>query len=186
MLGRNKKSITKEILQYLLISGAICVAASSTYFWWRIWLNIFKKKYPKKRFNNTFDYLRKRGLIEIRRKNHDIEIALSEKGREKTIKLQIDELKIKKPEKWDEKWRIVIFDIMEVKKIIRNAFRRKLKELGFYPLQKSVWVCPYPCEKEIGILRKFLGVGGESIKLIVAEHIENDGFLRKFFDLELD
>lgn len=41
---------------------------------------------------------------------------------------------------WDGKWRIVIFDIPEQKRIVRNLFRRNLKKWGFKYLQKSVWV----------------------------------------------
>lgn len=41
---------------------------------------------------------------------------------------------------WDKKWRIVIFDIPEEKRIIRNLFRRNLKKWGFKHLQKSVWI----------------------------------------------
>lgn len=41
---------------------------------------------------------------------------------------------------WDGKWRIVIFDIPEERRIIRNLFRRNLKKWGFKQLQKSVWI----------------------------------------------
>jgi DNA-binding transcriptional regulator PaaX len=39
--------------------------------------------------------------------------------------------------KWDEKWRIVAFDIPEKFKTGRDALRRKLKEVGFHELQKK-------------------------------------------------
>lgn len=41
---------------------------------------------------------------------------------------------------WDGKWRIVIFDIPESKRVIRNLFRRNLKKWEFKNLQKSVWI----------------------------------------------
>ncbi len=44
---------------------------------------------------------------------------------------------------WDELWRLVIFDIEEIKKKKRDIFRNKLKELGFAQLQKSVWITPH-------------------------------------------
>lgn len=43
-------------------------------------------------------------------------------------------------EKWDGKYRIVIFDIPEQKRLIRDLFRRNLKKWGFKHLQKSVWI----------------------------------------------
>ncbi len=44
------------------------------------------------------------------------------------------------PKEWDGKWRIVVFDIPEQKRLIRNMFRRNLKKWGFKQLQKSVWI----------------------------------------------
>lgn len=46
-------------------------------------------------------------------------------------------------QRWDRKWRIVIFDIEEEQRSIRDSFRLKLKELGFGQLQKSVWLTPF-------------------------------------------
>jgi len=188
MKSGGRGSITKEILKYLLLVGAFYFAASSPYFCYKFWQNLLKKKHSKQKLtkrsiSNSFYYLLKRGLIEIEREGADVKIALTEKGKKLGQKYQIDDLKIKTPKKWDGKWRIVIFDISQTKRIIRDIFRRKLKELGFYQLQKSVWVYPYSCEREIEILRKFLGVGKRNIRLIVAESIEEDKFLRKFFKL---
>lgn len=41
---------------------------------------------------------------------------------------------------WDGKWRIVMFDIPENKRVIRDSFRRKLKEWKFKRWQQSVWI----------------------------------------------
>lgn len=38
---------------------------------------------------------------------------------------------------------MVIFDIPEKKRKLRDFFREVLKNLGFKFLQKSIWVCPY-------------------------------------------
>jgi phenylacetic acid degradation operon negative regulatory protein len=46
-------------------------------------------------------------------------------------------------QKWDKKWRILIFDIAEVSRKTRDILRLKLKELGFGMLQKSVWITPH-------------------------------------------
>ena len=45
-----------------------------------------------------------------------------------------------KDEEWDGKYRIVIWDIPEKKRRIRNLFRRRLKDWGFKGWQKSVWI----------------------------------------------
>lgn len=51
--------------------------------------------------------------------------------------------------KRDGFWRLVIFDIPEKEKRKRELLRQKLKEFDFYMIQKSVFVSPYICEKEI-------------------------------------
>jgi len=53
---------------------------------------------------------------------------------------------------------MLLFDIAEKRKVTREALRGKLKELGFYQLQKSVWLHAFPCEKEMALLRDFFGL----------------------------
>jgi DNA-binding transcriptional regulator PaaX len=106
-----------------MITGAISIAATSPFFLTNL-LKSYKKfrRYPKKKVSDTFYNLRKQGLIEIQKKNHQIYIGLTEKGRKKAGWLQIDSLKIKKPKKWDGKWRLVIFDISQLKNCIAKHF----------------------------------------------------------------
>jgi DNA-binding transcriptional regulator PaaX len=180
-----KSEIVKDILRYLLVAGMIYVAASSPYFTIRLLREIKKwKKYPRKKLSSAFYRLKKQGCLKIEMKNRQIYISLTEKGRKKAGWLQIDALRIKKSKKWDGKWRIVIFDISQLKKFYREAFRGKLKELGFYPLQKSVWVIPYPCQDEIELLKDFFGLTEKEVRVIVAENIGKDDQLKKFFMLD--
>jgi DNA-binding transcriptional regulator PaaX len=180
-----KSEIAKDILRYLLVAGMVYVAASSPYFTIRLLRGIKKwKKYPGKKLSSTFCRLKKQGCLKIEMKNRQIYISLTEKGRKKAGWLQIDALKIRKPKKWDGKWRIVIFDISQLKKFFREAFRGKLKELGFYPLQKSVWVIPYDCWDEIELLKDFFGLTEKEVRVILAEEIGRDDQLKKFFKLD--
>lgn len=75
--------------------------------------------------------LRDYGLVEEARLRKDIVIKLTSSGQD---------LIGAEPQEWDGRWRIVIFDIPEQKRIIRNLFRRNLKKWGFKHLQKSVWI----------------------------------------------
>ncbi len=183
-LKKPKSEIVKDIISWLVIAGAVYIAASSPYFVLNL-MKAFKRwqKYPKKKIADAFYRLRRKGCIEIRKKDHQIYISLTEKGKKMAGWLQIDALKIKRPEKWDGKWRIVIFDIAQLKKIYREALRGKLKELGFYPLQKSVWIYPFDCRDEVELLREFFGLTQKELRLIIAEDIGPDEYLRKFFKL---
>lgn len=179
-----RSEIIKDVLRWLAVAGAVSMAATSPYFVSNI-LRASKqmRRHPKKQINNIFYRLRKEGCINIQKVNHQIYISLTDDGRKKAGWLQIDDLKINKPKKWDGKWRLAIFDIAQSKLIKREAFRGKLKELGFYQLQKSVWVHPYECDDEIQVLKDFLALDNNEIKIITAEKIDDDVYLREIFKL---
>jgi DNA-binding transcriptional regulator PaaX len=180
-----KSEIVKNILNWLLVAGMVYVAASSPYFVLNLQRNFKKwRRYKNKKITDAFYRLRKEGCIEMSKKNHQIYISLTEKGKRKASWLQIDSLAIKRSKRWDKKWRIVIFDISQLKKLYREAFRGKLKELGFYPLQKSVWVYPFDCRDEIELLKEFFGLSDKELRLIVAEEIGRDNTLKEFFKLK--
>jgi len=84
---------------------------------------------------------------------------------------------------WDKKWRVVIFDIPQELHNSRIKFRKKLKNLGFYMLQKSVFIFPYQCEDELGDICKDVGVS-DYIDILVTESAGfRDKELRKHFNL---
>lgn len=179
-----RSEIIKDVFTWLLIAGVVYVAASSPYFVLNLQRNFKKwRKYKNKKITDAFYRLRKEGCIEMNKENRQIYIKLTEKGKRKAGWLQIDSLKIKRPKKWDRKWRLVVFDISELKKIYREAFRGKLKELGFYPLQKSVWIHPFDCRAEVELLREFFGLSEKEIRLIIAENIGDDSKLKEILKL---
>lgn len=180
--------ITKDILLGLAVTGAVLIAATSPYFSLNLIRAIKKdKKYIKKYFEKrkverAFARLRKNRLVILQEKDGKFIVKLTEKGKRKVKEIQYEKLKIEKPDVWDGKWRIVTFDIPNKKNAAREALRRKIKELGFYFLQKSVWVYPYPCEKEIQFLVELFEVW-PYVDIIVAKEISNDVKLKKHFRL---
>ena len=179
-----KIEIVKDILTWLAIGGAIAVAATSPYFAANLFRSLQKtQKYGKKKVYDTFYRLRKEGCIDVKEQNHQLYISLTEKGRRKAGMYQINDLKIQVPRKWDGKWRIVMFDIAELARIKREALRGMFRNLHLYPLQKSVWIHPYDCKDEIGLLRDFFGLSQKEVQYIVAEYVEDEQRLRKIFDL---
>lgn len=106
-----------------------------------------------KRLSAVIKEFYEKRLVDFREKEDGtIKVVLTKDGKKRALEYQFDEIKIKKPEKWDGKWRMVIFDIPERKKKAREALRKKLKELNFMELQKSVFVHPYECENEIDFI----------------------------------
>lgn len=180
-----RSAIVKDILSWLAVGGLICLAATSPFFILNIVKN-FKKgnKYNNKKVYDAFYNLRRQGCVNIQKKNNQIYISLTNKGKERAGRYQIDNLRIKKMKKWDKKWRIVIFDIPEKKKVAREALRGKLKDLGFAKFQDSAWVTPFPCENEINFIKLVFDLSDFWLDVILTEDIgSKDRQFRKLFNL---
>ncbi len=143
---------------------------------------IDSNKYNRKRFNQTIGRLNTQKLIEISEESGQTVVRITEAGRVRALRYKLMEMEIKRPQTWDKKWRIVIFDIPEKYKRMREIFRQHLKLLGFYPLQKSVWVHAFSCFDEIEFLRQIYHVGVD-VTYVVAERIERAEELKDRFDL---
>lgn len=87
-----------------------------------------------------------------------ITVVLTEAGKRRALRYNIDQIKIIKPKRWDGLWRVVIFDIPEKKRRARDALRLKLKELGFHEWQKSVFIHPYSCRDKIDFIIEFFEI----------------------------
>lgn len=108
------------------------------------------KKINERNLRDAIKRLYKSKLVDYKEnKDKTVTIVLSDEGKRRILKYDLDKVQIKKPPRWDNVWRLVAFDIPEDKKPGRTALVAKLKELGFYPMQKSVYIHPYECKDEI-------------------------------------
>lgn len=121
-------------------------------------------------------------IKEKQNKDGSITLVLTGQGEKKALTYKIDEMKIKKPKVWDKKWKIVLFDIPEKKRKIRDALRDHLKNLGFYEFQKSVFAHPYDCKDEIDYIIEFYNIR-KFVRFIVADSLDNELHLKKHFEL---
>lgn len=141
-----------------------------------------KRKPSRKQVRDSLRNLEKKKIISLREVDDELLVTFRERGKELLLRYRIDGLKIEKPKRWDRKWRIVIFDIPEKKRLARDVLRRKLKELGFYRLQRSVFVLPYECEREIELIKKLYEIE-PFVRFIIANSIDNQEKLIKRFNL---
>lgn len=165
MIKRTKErkftSLTKQKVLLLLQAGIVLSLSPSPrkQFWVlkqlkKEWRNI-NRQYLY-RIIREFKYER---LVDWKEKEDgSIAVVLTENGKRLALKFNFEEMFIKKPASWDGKWRTVLYDIPEKKKKAREAFRKKIKELGFYELQKSVFVYPFPCKDEIDFVVEFFEI----------------------------
>ena len=146
-----------------------------------------KEREEWKQFNpsylkRTITRMRKEKLVKIVKRNGEDVVELTKNGRRRIIKYSLENLSIDKPKRWDGRWRLVMYDVPNRRKQMRDVFRQTLKGLGFYQLQESVWLFPYPCEEQVSFLREFYGVGNEALYAI-ATQLEDDMPYRTYFGL---
>ena len=87
-----------------------------------------------------------------------------------------------KPASWDGKWRLIIFDIPESSKDKRNQLRWLIKKNGFTKLQASVFINPYPLNREAVAYLKQTGLMAY-IRILRVDEIDSDAALKKHFNL---
>lgn len=178
------KEINQKIL--LLLLGGIAFGYSLTPGkQWRVLKEISREweKIEKKELLEGIKSLYRLNIIS-KEKNEDgsIKVLLTEKGKLRALNCQLENLKNKK-EKWDGKWRMVSYDIPERFKKGRDALRKKLRDVGFQELQKSVFVFPYDCRKEINFLVDLFKLE-KYVRFGVLELIDNGVYLKKIFKLD--
>ncbi len=164
----NRKSLTNLILLILekTIDGVVryddLIHHPHSYAYGAGW----EKELKKTSISLALKRLRERGLIDFVG-DEKLAYRLTDRGREKAIlaKLLIDE------GKWDGKWRIVIFDVPEKRRVARDILRSRLKSWGFKPWQQSVWVTKKDCAKELGSFIRSVGIE-DWVKVFEADEIK--------------
>ena len=180
-------NIGKKILKYLLIGGGLFLILSSP-VGARCFLKQLPKelkRYKKSQIRQALYRLKNQNNIEyIKEEKDTIGVNITERGRKYLKRFEFDNLFLNRPKVWDKKWRMVIFDIPEKKKLAREALRSKLKDLGFVKLQDSIWITPFPCENEIKLIKLVFNLSDFWLDVILTDSIGlKDYQFRKLFNL---
>jgi hypothetical protein len=109
-------------------------------------------------FHREARRLEKRKFIALTKTEKGWIVRLLKKGRNRAKRLQAEKIELHKPRKWDGKWRLFIFDIPEENKLGRDHLRKKLKDLGLYNIQRSVFAYPYDCRNELEFISEAYGL----------------------------
>lgn len=160
-LGKNVLlAIEKSIEGYLVVEDFLYNPHSYLYG--------YPRNYSRSRVLQAVKRLRKQGLVDLI-DGEKLIMKLTDEGLNFRIKEKIKT----SDEKWDGKWRLVVFDIPEKRRAARDLLRIRLKDWGFRQLQKSIWISKKNCTE---VLRKFvsnLGVG-EWVMVIESDNIGLD------------
>jgi len=170
----------------LLIEGGIILGLTrrpDRYF--KIVRKISKEwqKINERTLKNAIHKLYQSKLIDYKENNDGtVLITLTHDGKRKIVQYDLDSIKIKKPKHWDYLWRLVVFDIPEKKRQGRRALAEKLKGLGFYPMQKSVFIHPFECKNEIDFITEIFDLR-PYVRLFTVKETDIELDLRNRFKL---
>lgn len=146
-----------------------------------------KKQYRKwghfnpRRLRAEIKRMQKTGLLEEVEERGERIYKLTEKGKTKSFKYKLEEMSLNR-DKWDGRWRIVAYDIPKEKKNQAEAFRNLLKKMNFYQLQKSVWLTPYSCSKEIEFLKNLYFLN-DNVTVLTVNGLEGEQAYKNYFGL---
>ena len=139
------------------------------------------KKFNLKLLRRNLRRLQKQKIVEVVDENGQEVIKLTQKGHTKYLRFKLEELSLK-GKSWDGKWRLVLYDVSKLKKSAQENFRRTLKQINFYPLQKSVYLTPYKCTNEIEYLREYFNLS-EEVLLLEISKLENEKYYKEYFNI---
>lgn len=107
-------------------------------------------------------------------------VELTKRGRDLLKRIQAEDITIVRPDKWDQIWRIVAYDIPDEDKAERDYFRTKLEGLGFAKVQESMFAFPYDCVQEIAVFAQSLGISPYVLYLTTDKLPRQKDYLEKF------
>lgn len=136
------------------------------------------------RIDQALYRLREKNLILFSKTEGRRPIArLTERGKTEVEKIILGQYLISETTAWDGKWRIIIFDIREKRRLTRQRLRALLRSAGMIRLQDSVWIYPYPCDEFVVLLRSHLAIGTSELLYFTCDGFESDRHMREHFNL---
>jgi len=141
----------------------------------------FKEKQEK--IAKAFYYLKKSGAIRLKAEKTGIKVWLTQLGKKKFKKQKINACFVKKQAGWNGKWWLVAADIPTIEyRKAADMFRRKIKHMGFYSLQRTLWIYPFDPIQEVQFVADYYGISRFlTIMEINRMDIQDEDLLKKFF-----
>ncbi len=140
-------------------------------------------EHRRRSFKSTINRLEREGYIKEVMRNGVRGLYVTHKGKiRRDAALRDMFLKVGQREKWDGKWRIIIFDVPEKYRKRRDFLRTELCAYGFMQLQKSVWVTPYKIADNFTDVIESMGVR-KYVNFAVADTWYNERELLKKFTI---
>ncbi|MBI4049836.1 MAG: hypothetical protein HY398_00100 [Candidatus Doudnabacteria bacterium] len=188
------KTASGIALVIIAAAGVIAVSAVAPNIFIAI-DKLFLRKHPNRRLSRkqreakairAFYYLKKHKYIRMKRTKEDFKIFLTNLGEKKVRQLQFEQLRVPKPGHWNRKWWQVAADIpTEEYKWAADLLRQKLKDMNFFPLQRTLWFYPYDPRKEVEWIVQNYGIA-DFVTVMEINRLDKDDErkMEKFFGKE--
>ena len=179
-------AIIDKVLRFIATGGFVTtalVAPNATQIFdkpLKEMLRHLDKRSQEREMRRIVHYMKQQGLIAYNSRDYEHGIEITAKGQKRLTYNRYKLLAIPIPEKWDKKWRLIFFDIPNEASKNRGNFTHKLKELGYQPLQKSIWVHPFPSRPEIETITEMFGLR-KYVTYVEITEIDSEKKLRERF-----
>lgn len=174
---------TALLLGGVLVIGSISPGSGAALIQGLLGRYLKNKRVQRERFLQDVKRLQSRKLVEfIELPDGKVRITLTKLGKNKILLYDLDHMKLN-ARAWDGKWRLVTFDVPDDQKQAREALRVKIRQLGFYPLQKSVFITPYECEDEIDFICSVFEIDRNNVLLLEVSEFEGAEKMKHHFHL---
>ena len=181
---KRSQAFSNKLLKVLIVGGVVTIAAVNPFFG-LLAAKVVEEELKKrkwKRFKDDLYYLKRRGLVKTyQNRDGSYQVISTAEGRRQVAKYDLEDIKIKVPQKWDKYWRFIIFDIPTEKQKGRLALLSGLRRLGFIKFQKSVWAHPFECKNEVAMLAKTSGIE-EYVHWLVCRDTSAGSYLQDEFE----
>lgn len=145
------------------------------------------KSSGQREISRTFYYLKRHGYIKFRQVVGDVEVSLTDAGKDRLKQMDFQYLCVKTKPRWDGKWWQVAADIPTLShRAGADSLRKKLKKMGFFPLQRSLWFFPFDPRAEIEfICRHYFVEQFVTVMEINRMDVEDENKLKSHFKNKL-
>ncbi len=136
---------------------------------------------PRFAYNQHVARLKRRGVVMVKGKRVAQTIQLTSKGR---LEVLLWKAKLPGSKSWDGRWRLVMFDIPENSRRVRDRLRALLKRSGFRSLQESVYISPYALNRSALVYLRETGLI-HFIRILRVDDIDDDRDLKSIFGMRV-
>lgn len=173
-----KPTKTSQVILQVLAMGSLVESALLFGRMRRHLYPEYAKYQANQRMEKIINRLGKQGWLSVEYREAKRIIRLTKRGE---LEALFQKAKLSgRVDQWDGKWRMIVFDIPENARAIRDQLRGLLKKFGFRALQASVYVYPFPLNA--GAVEFLKGSGlMRYIRVVKVEAFDDDSDLRRLF-----